>query len=239
MTRHSPDPTEGVSRAELEALRWVVRMTSGEAGAAEQAALADWCARAPENRPALASACRLWAATGPALRAVRKSQSRPQWRTLALAASLLLLVSLGYRLLGGREPAAPAVAQLADAGGYCRLLLGEGDASFDVTPDPGGGAIDETRVRVLGAAFSLRPYAAGVLVTVTGGNVEYKDGKGLHVIAAGQQLRCNAARRTAAAAPRPLYGLPGRGARALLAGLYDKLAKGQTRHTLRILAASN
>ncbi len=214
---------KGISRPELEALRWVVRMNSGEAGLAEQAEFAQWCARAPENRPALASACRLWLATGPALRAVGRAPARASshWPLLALAASLLLLVSLGYRALIER-PAAPVggIAQLADAGGYCRLLLGEGNAAFDVTPDPGrpaGGAVGETRVRVMDAAFSLKPYAAGVLVTVTGGRVGYQDRKGLHVVAAGQQMRCSAEHPVAAdSALRKAHYSPRRGIQTLL-----------------------
>jgi len=230
---------DGVSRSELEALRWVVRMNSGEAGEAEQAALADWCARAAENRSALASACRLWLASGPALRAVRRAPARRQWPLLALAASLLLLVSLGYRALTLREPAG-AVTQLADAGGYCRLLLGDGDASFDVTPDPAraGANAGETHVRVTGAAFSLKPYAAGVLVTVTDGRVEYKDGGGLHLIPAGRPMRCNAVPATAeATAPGKAYDVPARGLQALLAALAEVRADGparRLRHMIRI-----
>lgn len=197
---------QGISRAELEAMRWVVRLNSGEASLAEQAEFAEWCARAPENRAALASASRLWLATGPALRAVGRAPARPShWPLLALAASLLLLVFLGYGAFSPRG-AEGGVAQLADAGGYCRLLLGEGRAAFDVTPDPSrpaGADAGETRVRVMDAAFSMRPSAAGVLVTVTGGRVGYQDGKGLHLVAAGQQMRCNASRPVAAtAAPR-------------------------------------
>jgi len=254
MTRdltHMPDAGDGGfpkgnSRPELEALRWVVRMNSGEASLAEQAKFAEWCARAPENRPALTSAYRLWLATGPALRAVGRAPARSHWPMLALAASLLLLVSFGTRLVLDRGPAAPAgaVAQLADAGGYCRLLLGDGAASFDVTPDPTRGAaggIGETRVRVPGSAFSLRPYAAGVLVTVTDGRVQYKDGQGVHIVPAGQQMRCNAARARIAdtAAAGRAHEVAGRSIRSLLAALANAYSEGRVRQLLRHPAALN
>ncbi|HZR35495.1 MAG TPA: DUF4880 domain-containing protein [Nevskia sp.] len=241
---HMPDAggwgfPKGISRPELEAMRWVVRMNSGEASPADQAEFAEWWARAPENRTALASAYRLWLATGPALRAAGKAPARSSHRPLlALAAALLLLVFLGYGSFG-RHEASGGVAQLADAGGYCRLLLGgEGDA-FDVTPDPGqrvGADAGETRVRMLDAAFSLKPYAAGVLVTVTGGRVAYQDGQGLHLIAAGQQMRCNAAHPAAAGTARRDAHHPREdGIGTLLARLSEAWTWSPTRRELRRL----
>lgn len=195
-----PGAPDGLTRAELEAAQWLVRLTSGEATPGEQAQFTAWCGRAAHNRAAFRAAHRLWRTAGPALRATRAAPRR-HWPVLALAASLLLVLSLGYRLLDhGLEAGwvvdagGHAVLRLDASQGHCRLLLGAGEDSFDVTPT-GAAESDETQVRVNDAAFSLKPYADGVLVTVNYGRVEASDGRGMQRLAAGQQMSCGAAGR--------------------------------------------
>jgi ferric-dicitrate binding protein FerR (iron transport regulator) len=209
MTRPATDTTvpggpgapEGLTRAELDAAQWLVRMSSGETGPVEQAQFMAWCGRSAQNREAFRAAYRLWRAAGPALRASRATPRRG-WTALALAASLLLVPSLGYRMLGGTHQAAwvvdargHAVLRLDASQGHCRLLLGAGEDSFDVTPIGTAGDSGETQVRADDAAFSLKPDADGVLVTVTYGRVKASDGGGMQLVAAGQQMRCAAASR--------------------------------------------
>jgi transmembrane sensor len=212
-----PGQPEALPRAEREAIQWVVRMTSGEAGEADRAALAQWRQADPDNEAALAMARRLWFDVGQALpaRAVA-ARARPalrrQWQPLALAASMLAAVALGYLAvhvwrgdLAGRGMVA---VDVDGAEGRCRLMLGSGEAAFDLTPDLSSdqssgparpaGAARETVVRMLGTAFSIRPEAAGVLVTVTGGRVQVKVGNVAREFTVGQQLRCRAGRQPSA-----------------------------------------
>jgi len=216
---------EAVSRAEQEAIEWVVRMTSGEATQDDRAAFAQWRCRSPEHEAAAAMARKLWLGVGQALPARRKMRARQHWPLLALAASLLLVVGLGYRTFhagpdaaaGGRssvalndsahvqsdsgvQPGGGMTVEVGDAQGRCRLMLGRDEAYFDVTPNPDrpvAGEAGETQVRMLDTVFSVRPEASGVLVTVTGGRVEVNDGKVARVFTAGQQLRCRADRHQA------------------------------------------
>ena len=122
----------------------------------------------------------------------------------------------GDLALGGEtqvKPGAAAVLDLDDAAGHCRLLLGRGEAYFDVTPNPDrpvAGAAAETQVRMLDAAFSIRPYAAGVLVTVTGGRIEVNNGKAAQVLTSGQQLRCRTVRHETALRAAPKRAAHGR-----------------------------
>jgi ferric-dicitrate binding protein FerR (iron transport regulator) len=153
----------------------------------------------------------------PAL-AREQRRPRPQWPILALAASLLLVAGLSYlgfhAWRGAAGPAAPGARMQASAGavaplevdqsgGRCRLVLGDGAAFFDVTPNPDRSLAapgDETRVRMYDTAFSVRPEPAGVLVTVTGGSIEVSVGNAARVLTSGQQLRCRAGD---AAGPHP------------------------------------
>lgn len=227
---------EAVSRVEHEAIQWVVRMTSGEATAAERAAFRAWRAQTPEHEAALAAARRLWLGVGDALPARAKPPAPAHWRLLALAASLLVVAVLGYRTFGlwGDEAAgaadprggvaasetSPAPAEdvpvvAGDAAGGCRLVLGSGEASFDVMPNPDGPlgrSAGETQVHVSDTAFSLRPEAAGVLVTVTVGRVEVNDRGAERVLGVGQQLRCRAARHEAVFRVDPDAAAKGRSA---------------------------
>jgi len=210
-------PPEAVPRAEQEAIQWVVRIASGEAVAADRVALAAWRAQSPEHEAALAMAHSLWLGVGQALPARKKARARPprrQWAPLALAASLLMVVLLGYQSFNhwrgnggdteglrsaaqmGADHAQPnrvMVVEVDGTEGRCRLTLGSGEGYFDVTPNPDrsiGGDAGETRVRMYDTAFSVKPEAAGVLVMITGGRVEVNDGNVAHVLTVGQQLRC-------------------------------------------------
>jgi len=101
---------------EQEAIRWVVRMTSGDATEADRLAFRNWRARSPENEAALVMARSLWVSLdlgfansqspdgsrpsrGPLERRVRTVRSRGwSWYLTrgALAASLLAASMLGY-----------------------------------------------------------------------------------------------------------------------------------------------
>jgi transmembrane sensor len=210
-------PANGVSRTEREAIEWVVRMTSGEVTDEDRAAFAAWRSRGAAQEAALAAARKLWIGLGPALPARAKVPARPQRPLLALAASLLVVAGLGVQALhswredGRRGSVALGDAdhsasgsrmavEAGDAEGRCRLVLGRGEASFDVTPNPNqlaAGDAGETQVRVLDTAFSLKPEAADVLVTITGGRVEVNDGRVARILTAGEQLRCRADRHQA------------------------------------------
>lgn len=214
MTSSSSDQTSAGSaaaaalpRAEHEAIQWVVRLTSGEAGADERAAFARWRAASAEHEAALRMARRLWLGLGPALPpAAAPARRRTQWPLLALAASLLVIIGLSVQVLrlqrgqgaatAGQAAAAPLEVNVA--AGRCRLVLGDGEAFFDVTPNPdrlAGGPAEDTQVRMYDTAFSVRPEPAGVLVTVTGGRIGVSVGNAERVLTAGQQLRCRSGDR--------------------------------------------
>lgn len=209
MTHDPSDQADaGASQAEREAIHWLVRLTSGDAGAAERAAFAQWRAAAAEHEAALKMARRLWLGLGQALPRRRPRRAPPQWPLLALAASLLVIIGLGWqvvRLQGQRGAAAPVALAAAPlevnvAAGRCRLVLGDGEAYFDVTPNPDrpvAGPAEETQVRMYDTAFSVRPETAGVLVTVTGGRIGVSVGNAEQVLTAGQQLRCRAGQEPA------------------------------------------
>jgi transmembrane sensor len=81
MTKGPPAGTESeepgqdfvLSPVEREAIRWVVRLTSGESGAAERRRFRAWVARSAGHRAALRGALRLWLGLGRGL----PSQQRP------------------------------------------------------------------------------------------------------------------------------------------------------------------
>lgn len=58
-----------------EAHAWVRRLTSGEATAADAAALRQWCGRSPAHAAAFSEASQLWQAFGPAGRSLRHDET--------------------------------------------------------------------------------------------------------------------------------------------------------------------
>ena len=113
---HLPEPA--VSPLEEEAIRWLVRLTSGEADAAERAQFERWSTQSPEHREAVRNARQLWASlegvltepqeqppAAPIAKQPAKTVSAPPprrapvFRYFALAASLLLGAGIAYQSL--------------------------------------------------------------------------------------------------------------------------------------------
>ncbi|WP_129778025.1 FecR family protein [Peristeroidobacter soli] len=108
-------PEPAVSPLEEEAIRWLVRLTSGEANAAERAQFERWSNQSPEHRAALRNARQLWASlegvlvepqeeAPPAAPVAKKAVEAPSrrssmFRYFALAASLLLGAGVAYQSL--------------------------------------------------------------------------------------------------------------------------------------------
>lgn len=105
-------PEPAVSPLEEEAIRWLVRLTSGEANAPERAQFERWSNQSPEHRDALRNARQLWASLEgvlaepqeeipPAPLAKKQVAAPPRrfaaFRYLALAASLLLGAGVAYQ----------------------------------------------------------------------------------------------------------------------------------------------
>lgn len=92
------------SDLDQEALRWVVRLTSGETTSQDHEAFRRWRDSNETNRAALARARRLWQQLGQTLPAVERHTRRRVWRhrwtsRLMIAASLVLAVGLSDRYL--------------------------------------------------------------------------------------------------------------------------------------------
>lgn len=219
---------------EREAVLWVVRLTSGEARLADRLAFRKWRARSPEHRAAAADALRLWVGVGRALPARHRVRAAPvrYWPVLAMAAAVLLLTCAGFygfntwrydQVTGSGEQRSVALADgtQVEMGGATalsvdyqgaerRVVLGRGEAYFDVVHDAGRPFMVEAgggRVRVLGTAFSVRRDDEGVLVTVVRGRVEVNDGAASVVLLPAQQLRYQAGRHQAVAAVDPQRAL--------------------------------
>jgi transmembrane sensor len=143
-----PEETDALSDADAEAVAWVVRLTSGDAGAAERAALEQWRAESPTHDKALSEALKLWQGLGdifpkpiiaadatPARQPPAQMRRRLQSSSvMAVAASIALLVGVGAKYMshwrhdhvtaqGERE-----VVALADGS---RVQLGS-DSAIDI-----------------------------------------------------------------------------------------------------------
>jgi transmembrane sensor len=131
---------------EAEAVAWVIRLTSGDASAADRAAFELWRAQSAAHETALIEARKLWLGLGDVLpapvvvapAAPERMQPAPRMRPrprlalgLAAAASVALLVAVGFRYMNNwRHDYVTATGQrqvvaLADG---TRVQLGSGSA---------------------------------------------------------------------------------------------------------------
>ena len=182
-----------------QAMRWVVRLTSGETTAEERLAFQHWRDESPEHAAALADARGLWLALGPALRSgeVRRTRRFGPMRLGAIAASLLAVALLGgqyfeswrHDYVTGRGERRSVV--LSDgtqvlmngrsaldidfANGERHVTLARGEAYFDVVHDPARPftvVAGSGRVSDVGTAFAVRRTSDGADVIVARGEVE-------------------------------------------------------------------
>ncbi|MGQ0621083.1 MAG: FecR family protein [Panacagrimonas sp.] len=222
------DVGPGASAAEEAAAHWVMRLTSGETTPEECADFARWRAMDPDHETALSALRGLWADLGPLLESrppvTTKSRSlvriatppprRRRAKLLALAASLVVGMTLGYQALTtGRYDEVTAAGErrgiaLADGsqvilnGGTAldihlssqrrEILIARGEAFFEVKPDasrPFLVTAGDSEVRVLGTRFSVRRDDESQLrVLVSEGRVEVRRHQQVAVLTANQQI---------------------------------------------------
>jgi transmembrane sensor len=201
-----------IPEPDSEAIRWVVRLTSGEGDAGDRAAFEAWRQESPAHEAALIRARRLWLSLGdvlpePAARAPARKRRRLV-PALALAASVLLCVGASVRYVtewrhdyvtaaGQRETitltdgshvllsSGSAIDVRFDAG-HRRVQLVRGEAYFDVVHDgtrPFIVAAGTGQVRDIGTAFSVGWRGDDVVVVVERGEVEVDAGTGAKPVA--------------------------------------------------------
>jgi transmembrane sensor len=204
-----------------EAIEWVVRLTSGAATDADRSEFERWRAQSPEHEAAASAARQLWVGVGHSLTAAdvapeteteteheevtAKSRRRllPPPRMLALAASVLLTMFLGFQTFHswrhdhvaatgeqGAFELTDGTAVTLNSGSaldvrYTRdarhVTLSRGEAFFDVAHNPDVPFIVEAgsgQVRVVGTAFAVRRDENDrVVVTVERGRVAVRSGE--------------------------------------------------------------
>lgn len=197
---HTSAPGLQTSNLDDEALSWVVRLTSGEAGEVEHDEFRVWRDQSAEHAAALARARVLYAQVGSALprsRGRRAGAGRRWTDALAVAASLALCVSLGDAYLSNwrydqateagerrtvRLPdgsrmimAGDSAANIRFEGGVRTIELARGRAAFSVVHDKARPFVvhaDGHKVRDIGTVFDVAHGATGLDVTVVQGSVE-------------------------------------------------------------------
>ena len=213
---------------EQEAIDWVALLTSGKATDADHANFERWRSQSAEHEAAARSARELWVGVGQVLthqrseqvqaeqRARQVTRLRQPLRYVAMAASLLIAVVLGFQGLHNWRYDYVAASGEQDSisledgttvslnSGSAldvrytvnarEVVLARGEAYFDVTHNPTLPFIVQagnTRVRVLGTAFSVRRLDDGddVLVTVERGRVEVRAGEGATVLRPNERVR--------------------------------------------------
>jgi transmembrane sensor len=143
-----PEEAAALPDADAEAVAWVIRLTSGDASAADRAAFERWRAESPTHEVAFSEARKLWSGLGdilpaPVIVAGVASAGNPKALTrrrlqptamLALAASIALLVGSGAKYMSSwRHDHVTALGQreivaLADGS---RVQLGS-DSAIDI-----------------------------------------------------------------------------------------------------------
>lgn len=203
------DDLPEASSLDEQAIDWVVRLTSGTASEAECVAFEQWRTQSEEHRVAAQHARQLWGGVGgamrqhvPYIRAGTASAQRPRrtLRVLAIAASVILGIALGFQLLhrwqydyvtataeqqalslpdGSQITLNTGTALNVNFSAATRSVsLARGEAYFDVTHDTSRPFIvraGSAQVRVVGTAFSVRLAGDRVIVTVERGRVEVTD----------------------------------------------------------------
>lgn len=154
------DQSRGVEALELEALEWLVRLTSGAATTGDLHAFGRWRRLSPAHEEAFAAASRLWRALGPSMQgfarreapiAARAGGARPQVGRRAFLGGALTASAVAAGYLLARPPLGlwPSLFELT--GDY---RTGTGERRRIATP---GGASLELNTRT---ALSLRSDAA-------------------------------------------------------------------------------
>lgn len=215
------DPETPVSEVDEQAATWLIRLTSGNITAEERAAFARWRAADPAHEAALSAMRAIWsglpvpavkpqATTSPA---VPRRRSRRRAGFWALAASLLIAISLGYpswqEARHDEVTAAGERRALTLADGSVVILSGDtaldvdlrtdvrgihlvrGEAYFEVHHDNARPFIVDAgfgEVRVTGTRFSVRRDSKTAEVTVAEGQVRVSRGTDSATLDAGQHL---------------------------------------------------
>ncbi|WP_448664235.1 FecR family protein [Sphingomonas sp. CJ20] len=203
---------------DAEAAAWVARLSAPDRNTATDAALKGWLHADAAHRDAFERATEIWAILpGAALYCADAERSRPAARlrsrraipqstrgrfaAAAIAASLLLAVSLGVRTYVFDRPVEYAtrigeqkVTTLSDGTRIAlntdsevevayhpderRVRLERGEAMFEVAPNPARPFIvsaGDKQVRAVGTSFIVRRTAQGVVVTLIQGKVAITD----------------------------------------------------------------
>ncbi|WP_279482340.1 FecR domain-containing protein [Aureimonas sp. SK2] len=202
-----------------EAIAWIVRLRSGEAGLADHDAFAVWRLRSPDHESAAREAERLWGLLGLAGDAERSGRKRRSRRAvLGAGAGLLVLAGSVYDLRRtGGSGIATAIAErrtlmLEDGStvdmnaatrmrpsfsGPLRLIhLDAGQATFMVAKDVARPFVVETargRIQAIGTVFDVNLGSEVDTISVLEGRVRVGgDRSGSFELAAGQGARIGA-----------------------------------------------
>jgi transmembrane sensor len=153
-----PEETDALSDADADAVAWVVRLTSGDASAAERASFEQWRAESPTHDRAFSEVRKLWSGLGDILpppvvvtdvALAGKPPVRMRLRpspVMALAASIALLFGIGAKYMSTwrhdhvTAPGQREVVALADGS---RVQLSS-DSAIDIRYGAG-----ERRVRLV------------------------------------------------------------------------------------------
>lgn len=197
--------------------KWVIRLTSGAASPADQAAARAWCEQAPEHQQAFVEARKLWALSAhlkaPAV-PVRSSSHR-YW-AIGLAASLVLGFGMAtaHRLAWDADyytgTGQPRQVVLADGSRITlnansavdvsftahgrQITLRKGEALFDVTHDPLRPFSVQTghlKATALGTIYAVRSDGDQADVTVRRGSVAVTDGDQKVILGVGETVGRN------------------------------------------------
>lgn len=153
-----------------EAMAWVLRLTSGEAGAEDRAAFVAWRDQSPEHARALAEARDLWTDLGPALVADQERRSAQTLtredaagRRRSTGAARRWSVEAGARALTmpqrARRASLPVWAQTA-AAAVITLCLGVALIDRPFSDLRTGGGVTESAVLADGSRVELAPDSA-------------------------------------------------------------------------------
>lgn len=191
-----PSKSVAVKIAEDEALSWLVRINKQTITDAEQQAFLHWLNTSSLNQAAYIKAEQIWAQGKHYAAASVRQPVTIEWRNLAIACSLLLVVLVGFFLYPAKTQhyetflGQQKVIELDDGSRITlntktqveviyaekkrEIHLTQGEAFFDVEPDanrPFDVVVKAGVVRVLGTHFSVKSMAEDALVQVESGRV--------------------------------------------------------------------
>lgn len=211
---HNRSPRD-VTKADEEALEWIVRLTSGVSTSEDHARFRRWRDASSHNAEALARGRELWALLGTALVQREREPAAPRARRvwlLPIAASLLVCIGIGQHYWRfGRFDAVTAIGErrtvvLSDGtrvmlaadsalserinGRERRVSLGRGQAFFSVKQDRRPFVVEAGggEIRDVGTAFDVAWRTSSARVTVAEGVVSVRKGARAEQLAANQSL---------------------------------------------------